>query len=732
MEDRQNKPENQIEISEPTVLDWLKSVLRGKPIAIPEPGEAKEIGPTVAESEMDETTKTSETLIDLRLLPAYFRLPAALFLGLVAQFMLENYREDTRLAVALYLLAGGLIVWSVWKQDVHLVQPIIVKTPFSTLHFRPVYLATAIVSSIMTFVAAGNNLFDLPTVFLWLVSIITIFLAFWEGETSRTQWIHKFREWIKKPSIELSISWWTLLVLVAFCFTLFFRFYRLNQVPPEMVSDHAEKLLDVVDVLNGLPSIYFPRNTGREAMQFYMAAATVKLFGTGISHLTLKIGTALAGVITLIYIYLIGGLLSNRRVGLFAMLLAGVAYWPNVISRVGLRFPLYPLFVAPVFYHLIRGIHQRNRNDFILCGFFIGAGLHGYSPARVIPIAVVLGLLLYLLHRCARHDRAKLLTLFVITGVVAIVVAMPLIRVAVERPDDVIYRMASRYGSAERPLPGPAWEIFLSNMWNGLRMFGWDNGEVWVNSIPHRPALDWLTATFFHLGLIMLLVYYLRERHWVYLFLLLSIPILQLPSTLSLAFPAENPATNRAAGAIVPVFLIAGYAFDSIPRWLRQQWREERMEYYGFALVSILFILVARINYNLVFNEYQDLFRRSAWNTSEAGLVIKQYAESIGSYESAHVVAYPHWVDTRLVAMNAGVPTRDYAISPENLETLREEPGPHLLLLHPEDEESLETLYNLFPDLQVHRWPNQIPGKDFVIAFSPGSVDALTDLDPTP
>jgi hypothetical protein len=732
MEDRQNKPENQVDASEPTVLDWLKSILRGKPIAIPEPGEAKEHDLVVVKSEMDETTKAPGTLADLRLLPAYFRLPAAIFLGLVAQFMLENYREDTRLAIALYLLAGGLIAWSLWKQDFHLVQPATLTTPFSTLRFRPMYLVTAVISSILTFLAAGNNLFDLPTVFLWVISIVTIFLAFWEGEEVRTQWLHRAKEWTKKPRIELSISWWTVLVLAVFSFSLFFRFYRLNQVPPEMVSDHAEKLLDVVDVLNGLPSIYFPRNTGREALQFYMAAVTVKLFDTGISHLTLKIGTALAGVITLIYIYLIGVQLSSRRVGLFAMLLAGVAYWPNVISRIGLRFPLYPLFVAPAFYHLIRGIQQRNRNDFILCGFFIGAGLHGYSPARVIPIAVVFGLLLYLLHRGAHHNRAKLLTLLVVTGVVAMVVAMPLIRVAVDRPEDVIYRMASRYGSAERPLPGPAWEIFLSNMWNGLRMFGWDNGEVWVNSIPHRPALDWLTATFFHLGLIMLLVRYLRERHWVYLFLLLSIPILQLPSTLSLAFPAENPATNRAAGAIVPVFLIAGYAFDSIPRWLKQQWREERMEVYGFALVSILFVLVARINYNLVFVEYQDLFRQSAWNTSEAGLAIKHYAESIGSYDSAHVVAYPHWVDTRLVAMNAGVPTRDYAISPENLETLREEPGPQLLLLHPDDKESLETLYNLFPDLQVRRWPNVIPGKDFVIAFSPGTGNSSTNLDPTP
>lgn len=709
--------------AEPSVLDWLKSLLRGKPITIPESGEVFAVEPVPEQAAQDQKPISERMILVAVTILTQFRLPTALFLSLIAQYLLENYREDTRLAVVLYIMAGVLMVWALLKRDFQVIHPGQIDTPFTQLGYRPTYLILALIAAALTFLSSGNNLFDLPTVFLWMLSMVAIVMAFWEGDLASLDWVKSVKEWTQNKVYVLKFSRWTLLVLGVFGLILFFRFYRLDQVPPEMVSDHAEKLLDVMDVLNGLPSIFFSRNTGREALQFYMAAATVKLFGTGISYLTLKIGTVLAGVVTVIYIYFIGKELSSRRVGLFAMLLAGVAYWPNVISRVGLRFPLFPLFVAPVFYHLIRGIQHRNRNDFILCGFFIGAGLHGYSPARVIPIAVVLGLALYLVHRASKEHRRQLVILLVVTSVVAIVVAMPLIRVAFDRPDEIIYRMATRYGSAERPLPGPAWKIFLSNVWNGLRMFGWDNGEVWVNSIPHRPALDWLTATFFHLGVVMLAVRYIRERHWVDLFLLLSIPILQLPSTLSLAFPAENPATNRAAGAIVPVFLIAGLAFDSIPRWLKQQWQDDRMERYGLILVALLFYLVSRINYDLVFIEYQDLYRQSAWNTSEAGQVIHDYAKSIGSYEKAYVVAFPHWVDTRLVAMNAGIPTVDYAISREQLETLPELAGPHLLLLHPDDEESLTILYGLFPDLSIRYWPNEIPGKNFVIAFTPGTSE---------
>jgi len=117
-----------------------------------------------------------------------------------------------------------------------------------------------------------------------------------------------------------------------------------------MFSDHAEKLLDVSDVLDGKFSIFFPRNTGREAIQMYLTAAIARLFGTGLSFISLKIGTVLAGLFALPFIYFLGKEIANKWVGWLAMVLAGVAYWANVISRVGLRFPLYPAFAAPCLY----------------------------------------------------------------------------------------------------------------------------------------------------------------------------------------------------------------------------------------------------------------------------------------------------------------------------------------------------------------------------------------------
>jgi ABC-type phosphate/phosphonate transport system permease subunit len=74
------------------------------------------------------------------------------------------------------------------------------------------------------------------------------------------------------------------MLVIAFAAAIFFRFYRLDGVLAEMFSDHAEKLLDVSDVLSGKFSIFFPRNTGREAIQMYLTALVAIVCGTKISY----------------------------------------------------------------------------------------------------------------------------------------------------------------------------------------------------------------------------------------------------------------------------------------------------------------------------------------------------------------------------------------------------------------------------------------------------------------
>ncbi len=528
-------------------------------------------------------------------------------------------------------------------------------------------------------------------------------------------------DFVRQNSWKISVTRWTLLVLAVVGLVVFLRLYQLGSVPSEPFSDHAEKILDVYDVSQGQTHIFFPRNTGREAIQMYLTLVVSWIFGTGLSFLSLKIGTVIAGLVTLPYMYLLGKELGGKRLGLLALFFAGIAYWPNVISRVGLRFPLYPLFVAPTLYYLIRGLRTRNRNDFILAGLFLGFGLHGYSPFRIVPFVVVIAVGLYILHAQSRGTRKQALAWLGVVALVSFIVFLPLARYWVDNPTAFGIRAFSRVTGSETPLPGPAWQIFLSNTWNALKMFNWDDGQIWVHSVTYRPALDVVSAALFIIGIFLLLVRYIRQRHWLDLFLLLSVPLLQLPSILSLAFPTENPALNRAAGAYVPVFLIVAIALDGLLGAIASRMnRRPAAALSGVVLVVLAGTAVFQ-NYDLVFRQYATQFDGGAWNSSEMGAVIKQFGQTYGNTDNTWIVPYPYWVDTRLPGVWAGIPNRDFALWPQDFASTQTVVGTKLIILNIEDTADVDTLEQLYPQgvISTFHSATKLAGKDFFIFFIP-------------
>jgi 4-amino-4-deoxy-L-arabinose transferase-like glycosyltransferase len=499
---------------------------------------------------------------------------------------------------------------------------------------------------------------------------------------------------------------------------VFFRVYRLNGVPAEPSSDHAEKILDLYDITQGQTHIFFPRNSGREGLQMYLTIVVAWIFDTGLSFLSLKIGTVLCGLAALPYMYLLGKELGGKRIGLLAVLLAGIAYWPNVISRAGLRFPLYPLFTAAVLYHLIRGLRTQNRNDFILAGLALGLGLHGYSSFRIMPIVVVVIFGTYLLHLRSKDAARKTAMWLLIVASIALLVFLPLLRYMVDSPETVTYRSLTRLTDMEQPLPGPAWQVLLSNLWNALRMFNWDNGEVWAHSVPHRPALDVVSAALFLIGGLLVLIRYIQKRHWQDLLMLVSIPLLELPSILSLAFPAENPDLYRTGGALVPAFLVAAFALDGLLVGIESKKNRTTL---SWGVMGILVILSIVQNYDLVFYQFDRQYRQSAENSSEMGQVISDFRQMYGTTDSVWIVPYPYWVDTRLPGVWIGVPNKDFALWPHEFGSTLDVAGAKLFILKPEDTQDLDALVQLYPQGVVSTFHSAVAnaGKDFLTLFVP-------------
>ncbi len=715
-------------MEEPTVLDYIKAKLlfwkeSGLPSPAPAPTETEASPPAEAET-------ASAAPSPARRLPWYSL--GALGFAVLGQLSFEPPDRALKGGLVFYAAAAALLVLALrrgeWKIAPHPFAPPSEEEGLGVGVRRTLLLALVLL--LLAFLAFGGNRFTAFNLYAWLLGIAALTSTFWERDASPSLW-QRALAWIRRPWWEFRLTRWQALWLVVFGAAVWFHFYRLASVPPEMVSDHAEKLLDVWDVLHGQPHIFFPRNTGREFFQMYLTAAVIILFHTGYSFLSLKIGTALMSLFSLPWIYALGKELGNKRAGLLAMGLAGIAYWPNVIARAALRFTLYPAFAAPVLYYLVRGLRRRRRNDFILAGLWLGLGLHGYSTMRIVPFVVAAIVGLYLLHRRASEERSAAIRGFLLTGGFAFAVFLPLLRYMLENPEMVNYRAMTRLTSLEHPLPGPPLQIFFSNLGKALAMFAWDNGNIWVHSLPGRPALGFISAALFHLGVLLLLIRYARQRDWEDAALLLSIPLLMMPSILSLAFPAENPSLNRTGAALIPVFVVTGLALEGLLNSLKGSLPPKTGRRAAFGLAALLLGVAFLQNYNILFVRYDDLYRQSAWNTSEMGRVIHGFVESGGNPENAWTVAYPYWVDTRLVSINAGLPTRDTQIWPKDIPGTRSLPGNKLFLVRPEDAEGETALEQTYPEGVWQHYVSAVEGKDFLLYWVPYR-SAAAPLPPPP
>src|SRR5581483_6488444 len=395
---------------------------------------------------------------------------AGLFLALVAQLII--YQSGEWYAGAIIYASALVLLIAAWTRDGSLVLPI--RDPLRgdvpiplTNPTRRYFLLPALLFALIAFVESTGNRFALLNTTTWVISIILFFVAFWEGSLrdalrGARDSIGSFVRLDRAGQHTRRVTLALVLIMLA---GIFFYFYQLDAVPAEMTSDHAEKILDTYDILHGKYSIFFERNTGREPLQFYMNALVVALGLAPLDMLALKTVGAPAGVLTIPGVFFLAREWFDDEVGLYAAFLFAVSIFPVAIARIGLRYPLSPLFVAWTCFFLVRALRTRSRNAFLLAGLMLGLGLNGYSPFRVVVLLVLVWLGLWLILD-QDGDCAQLPRLAVNVGLLfaaAFLVFVPLFRYLAEHPERFAYRMATRLTSLEEPVPGDPLTIFLDN-----------------------------------------------------------------------------------------------------------------------------------------------------------------------------------------------------------------------------------------------------------------------------
>ncbi|MFW6042365.1 MAG: glycosyltransferase family 39 protein [Chloroflexota bacterium] len=567
----------------------------------------------------------------------------------------------------------------------------------------------------------GNRL--LPGFWFWAGAIVYFLLATaTRPERPRTWLAERWRRLDRRM---------VLLLLAITLLGAFFRLYRLDSVPLEMTSDHAEKLLDVYDVLNGHRPVFFPRNTGREAFQFYLTAGLIRFTPLELGHLALKVGTAIFGIITVPFTYLLGRELYGRPAGLLAAFFLAVSHWHVAITRVGLRFPFTAAFATPALYFLFRALRFNRRNDWLAAGVLLGLGLHTYTPMRIVPILFALLVLLKaatdLLARRRKNaapgsdaaggwQRSFWINSLLAAGA-ALLFFLPLLRYMQEKPLMFWYRAASRAGDGSVLIEQA--NTFWKNTVNALLMFNYVGDVVPANTIPGAPALGLVAGALFPLGCAYLMWRMSRYRERRAAYVLLSFFVLLLPSILSLAFPQENPSVVRTGGAAPFVMIIVALPLVAAGQRLRRLSVNPRAVLLALGLAILLSLAVAD-NFHWYFVEYDASVRASLWNASEMGREVRRFVEDGGAFENAYHVAYPHWVDTRNVAITAGnITWRNALLDLEQIAAHAGEPGRKLYLLHPSHRAAVKMLQATYPGGMMRRYESERPGKDFLLYVVP-------------
>jgi hypothetical protein len=164
----------------------------------------------------------------------------------------------------------------------------------------------------------------------------------------------------------------------------------------------------------------------------------------------------------------------------------------------------------------------------------------------------------------------------------------------------------------------------------------------------------------------------------------------------------------------VVVFVIAGMALDAIYNGIRGARVGTRQRWAGVLVVGLLLVSSLQ-NYNLVFDKFATQFMAGAWNTSDMGKVIRSFVAAGNDPDNAFVVPFPYWVDTRLVGIQTGYPTKDYALWRDDLPKTQTVVGNKLFIVKDEDKETLAALAKLYPSGLLGQFTSPLEGKNFWI-----------------
>lgn len=366
-----------------------------------------------------------------------------------------------------------------------------------------------------------------------------------------------------------------LIFIAILAIAAFFRLYKLDSAPPGLYPDEAMNGNNALTALSGEDEfkVFYPENNGREGLFINIQALSLKIFG--IHPWSLRLVSAIFGILTVAGLYLLTKLLFGWKPASLAAFLMAITSWHVIFSRIGFRAIMLPFVLVFGFYFFFKGIKKGDLVSFSLSGLFWGLGAHTYISYRVAPLILLIIMAVYWLSlkkdfSFSKYDFAKtrLFMGFIILAASAVFIALPVLIFYFQNPDAFLSR-AGAYLSVFSQKDPPK-ELF-SSIFKTLGMFNFQGDWNWRHNISGWPQLSLPIGALFILGFIRELLHLARIKHGHvstnHTLLFAWFFVMLLPGFLSI----EAPHALRAIGVIPVVMIFSGlgayWIFEKLYKW---------------------------------------------------------------------------------------------------------------------------------------------------------------------
>jgi 4-amino-4-deoxy-L-arabinose transferase-like glycosyltransferase len=402
-----------------------------------------------------------------------------------------------------------------------------------------------------------------------------------------------------------------ILLVLILAIAVFFRLYKLAEIPPALYPDVAINGNDALDAIKTDYKVFYPENNGREGLFMNLIAASFLTFG--VSVWAIKIVAALFGIFTVLGMYLLtrqlfkylGNSSNSDIVALLATFFIAVSFWHVNFSRIGFRAIMVPFFLVWGLYFIFKGFYSDNKKvqivNFAIAGLFFGLGFHTYIAFRIAPIIIIPLFIIWIIKNRPRLKLAPWLILVIF----ALLAAGPLLYYYAKNPADFMGRagQVSIFAVANPIL------TLIQSTTKTLGQFVAIGDYNWRHNFSGSPEIFWPLIPFFIIGIFYSLIQIFRKKnyaeknypllsaHWILLF---AWGAMLLPSVISYE---GLPHALRSIGAIIPSYVFTAIGFYLV---IQRVYREQNYLKIKNILIFIFFLAILFFSYRMYFIDWAN------------------------------------------------------------------------------------------------------------------------------